>query len=191
MKDRRWLMLMAGGGLVLGGALLRGGWMAASQTEAVVQVWLWLPWWPDAWQIGLLVLGLALGLVGLGGYVWQRRRARRASTPRSAGPSAFAVDPWSDTEPVLLEEDLSDQDEQVTTLVSMARGLEARGRLRAAREIYRQAYEIAAAHPTRAETAQELWVALRKLDRRLARQRPSCWQRCWTYMRRLWPLPEQ
>ncbi len=190
MKNRGWLALLIGGGLVLGAAALRGGWMAAhalsaADSVALVQVWLWLPWWPDGWQLALLALGLALWGLALVGYVWQRRSASSTRPTRGTGPSAFAVDPWSDTAPVMDDDAPDSVQEQVHTLQRMAQRLEARGRLHAARELYRQAYELVAHDPGQAEHASQLLLALRKLERRLARQRAPWWRRLWAHLAHL------
>ncbi len=195
MKKYWWLVGLLGGGLVAG-AVARGswGWITAADPAtpaAVVQVLLWLPWMPDRLQVGLLLAGLVLLLAAASLYgLTQRPRGRPTPPPRPRVSSAFAIDPWSDTEPVLQTDAPASPSEQVATLMRMARRLEARGRLRAAREIYRQAYEAAAADPSLTATAGELLVALRKVERRLAYQRASRWQRWWHWMRNWWALPE-
>jgi len=177
MRKHGWPLLLLIGGTLLIFAVGYGGWLAigpATYTVTMVHIGLWLP-------VGPLILAISgLTLWGVAGLIYLLRSRRKAPAPSPAeprAPSAFAVDPWHDTVPLPSLEPGKTPAERVAALTAIAWDLESRGRLRAAREMYRQAYEIALADATLAPQARATLIAWRKVDRRLAlRERPWWWR---------------
>jgi len=180
MPRRTWWWLS---GSALVALALWGAWsigpVPPATVETQVRLRIWLPggrpglWW------SLGIGGLAALLVAM--LWWRARRRDRAvaTVPPSPapqpqdenGPSAFAVDPWEDTAPVVLDPPVqATRAEQVAALQAAAEHLLQRGRLRAAREAYVQAYELAVQAPPLRGLADELATRIHMLERRLAQQ---------------------
>ncbi|GEM_PF-4746503 len=188
MPNKAQRIAMGIGGSLLLLALLRIRWLQTRVpltrwSLAEVRLWFWLP--PGA-PDGLVVLSLSLGVVLMGWAAVQYARHKRRAAPRGrpsrrpaarrprppvvAGPSAFAIDPWTDTGPTALDTANLSPARQLEMLHHLARQMEHQGRLRAAREAYRQAYNLAQATPELAHYSRPLLMALRKVEKRLEQQ---------------------
>jgi len=168
--------------LVAGWGASQDATITTMQTQALAELrfWIWLPGWIHSWPILALVLGSVFLLVSVL-QAWFSRITAATSPTRSISAyiSAFSKDPWVASSPSSALPDIAlPPRERMTLWWSMARDLEARGRLRAAREMYRQAYEIACHVPEGGEWRNEIFLAERKVSRRLALARVS---------RRIWP----
>jgi len=191
MKFRR-LWIGVGAGLLL---WLAAGWgalqsatapMQTQQMLAELRLGVWLPPWLQGWPVGALILGgvfLVASLVSAGVSL-----AARGAAPKRAKAvvsSPFSTDPWDDAPTLIPSADGAlPVSERVALLWQTARDLEARGRLRAAREMYRQAYELASHTPEWAARQGEIALAERKVARRLAQT--SVNRRAWAWP---WPVP--
>ena len=166
MKHRKtWVGI--GIGLLL---WLIAGWGVASSPRGLAELRLWI-WFPEGLR-GWTMLAVVLGSAFIAGGVWSAWKSRVTATTmatRSAPDtaSAFSVDPWNDTEPSMPDSLSLPLSERVTLLWNIARALEAQGSLRAAREMYREAYKIARRVPEWAARQDEIALAERKITRRL------------------------
>ena len=154
------------------------GSVSPATIETQVRLRIWLPTGPSGvW----LLLGLgSLAVLPVAARLRPRRRVHRtasAAAPRPApqpeirdSSSAFAVDPWEDTALVFphAPPQVTTRAEQITTLHAAAEYLVQCGRLRAAREAYLQAYELAMQAPPLHDRANELAARIHTLERRLA-----------------------
>jgi len=178
MKLRGWLTaLLVGGGAWLSVTAMYQAWKAAeaeTQDIALVHVGIWVPLVPML----LAALGLTLWFLAAIFYVVHRRSSRATPpSPESEAPSPFAVDPWHDTAPLGGLAAHGSSKERIAALMTLARDLEARGRLRAAGEMYRQVYEVARADASLSPQAREALVAWRKVERRLLARGQPWWRR--------------
>ena len=182
MPRRTWWWM---GGSVLVALALWVAWSIGPVPPATVETQVRLRIWLPGGQPGLWWLAGMGGLAALLVVIrrWQARRRTRRSAAAAVvpppapqpqdedGPSAFAVDPWEDTVPVVPEAPPhATRAEQVAALQAAAEHLLRRGRLRAAREAYVQAYELAVQAPPLRGLADELATRILTLERRLAQQ---------------------
>ena len=176
MKHRKtWVGI--GIGLLL---WLAAGWGAISSPRhaaemAELRFWIWLPKGLLGWPLLAATMGGVL-LAGSGWWAWKLHR--NTTTPDALAvpdtASAFSIDPWTDTDAAYNDPGLPLAD-LVTLLWNTARTLEAQGRLRAAREMYREAHELARRVPEWGGRKDEIALAERKvaLRMRLARDNPT------------------
>ena len=139
---------------------------------------------PAPQRASILLLGGML-LAGSALYAWKARAARQPARHALGAASAFSQEPWSDTEPMPSPNAVSalPAGARVALLWDTAQRLEARGRLLAAQELYRQARETAISTPEWAARQGEIALAERKVARRLALIRAHRRPRWWAWPR--------